>query len=328
MKKPMNVVIAINQAYIKYAYVMLKSLILHHPEPIDVYVLHHDLKASDEPVLKELEAHHPIGIHYVFISNDFLPPREALAANPWGIETYFRLTLTDLLPASVDRALYIDSDMIVNGSLSEFYHCDFGTNRLAACRDFCSQPPFEDYRDETFGTITDPAFSYFNAGLTLFHLDALRPDMSFRRYMETARALNYRIDFPDQDLLNYCHWHEVTFFDPFRYNLYARRASTDYGMHYEDVKANVTVIHFATSKPWQGNCFHCDIEKLWWDYAQKTPFYTAFLEQMVTETITDSTTFSYVQELQAENQQLYQIIGQYEKILDASGIPLSHSTSY
>lgn len=322
MNNQMNIVIAINKSYIRYAYVMLKSLLINNPSPVHVYVFHHDLTASDEPVLRELEHSYTVCIYYVYVSDNYLPSKEALAANSWGIETYFRLLLTDLLPAHLDRALYIDSDMIINGSIKEFYYHELGPKRLAACRDFISQAPFHDYRDELFKNIIVDDQAYFNAGFTLFDLNALGQDYNFKHYMDVAKQLNYQIHFPDQDLLNYCHHDDVLLLDALKYNLYARRAYTDYHLHYNDVKEQVTVIHYATSKPWQGNCFHCDIEQLWWDYAKMTPFYIEFMEQMVTEVINDTATFQYTSELQNENHQLYQIISQYETILNAYNINL------
>ena len=212
--------------------------------------------------------------------------------------------------------------MIINKSLTDFYYCDLGDKKLAACRDFTGTPPYNDYRQELFADIlaVSPDFLYFNAGITLFHLNALRPAYNFAYYMDIAKQLDYKIQFPDQDLLNYCHWNETLFFNENKYNLYARRAYTDLGLTLQNVKDTVHVIHYATSKPWNGNCLHCDIEQLWWDYAKLTPFYNEFLEQIVYETINSTEVFQYVTALQQENKQLYQIISQYDALLQKKGI--------
>ena len=320
MSSTMNIAIAVNRAYLKYAYVMLTSLCTHQTETLYVYILHHDLSPEDQTVLMPLSQQYPITLNYIYVPDHLLPPAEVLNANEWGIETYFRLLLVDLLPPTLDRALYIDVDMIINKSLNDFYFCDFGSNKLAACRDFTGTPPFSDYRQELFSELIVPGFLYFNAGLTLFHLDALRPVYNFAYYMDIARQLNYKIQFPDQDLLNYCHWNEVLLFDENKYNLYARRAYTDQNATLQSVKETAHVIHYATSKPWNGNCFHCEIEQLWWDYAKQTPFYMEFLEQMVYETINSNETFTYAVNLQQENEQLYQIISQYDTILKKNNI--------
>lgn len=64
----------------------------------------------------------------------------------------------------------------------------------------------------------------------LYDLRALRTDCSFQTYMDLAEKLDYRIQFPDQDLLNYRHSTETLFVDPLRYNLNARYAYDIYSM--------------------------------------------------------------------------------------------------
>ena len=46
--EPIHLVIAINQKYIRYAYVMLTSLLLHTSCDVHVYVLHRELNAADQ----------------------------------------------------------------------------------------------------------------------------------------------------------------------------------------------------------------------------------------------------------------------------------------
>jgi lipopolysaccharide biosynthesis glycosyltransferase len=319
-RKPMNIVIAVNRHYVRYSYIMLTSLLINNPAPVHVYVLHHDLLPEDENTFAQLCDSFPVTFHYCYLSDELLPPADIRATNSWGLETYFRLAIIDVLPHTADRALYIDSDMIINRSLDEFYYCSFGDKKIAACRDFICNAPFGDYRDDTFQDVIPDGFTYFNAGLTLFYLDALRKEYNFSRYMDAAKELDYRIHFPDQDLLNYCHRRDVLFFDAMQYNLYVRRAYTDYGIHYNDVKQNTTVIHYATAKPWQGNFLHCDIEQLWWDYAAKTPFYHELLAETMREIMMDSTVNTYITNLQEENKQLYHIIEQYEHLLKKSKI--------
>lgn len=317
---PMNVVIAVNPTYIPYAYVMLTSLLTHTVRPVHVYVLHHDLTASDEISLSRLAESNDISFHFLRIPDTLLPPAEVLSCTPWGIETYFRLTICDLLPADADRALYIDSDMIVNKSLDEFYFCDLGEKKIAACYDYHSVFPFEDYRDTLFCEFIAEDFHYFNAGLMLLDLAALRPQYSFQTYMDTAKKLNYQLQFPDQDLLNYCHIGDVLFFDYKRYNLFARRAYTDEQMRYADVKEHTAVVHYTNAKPWQGNCLHCDIEQLWWDYAVLTPFSHMLMEDALHQLMFDTTVREYIVNLQLEHHQLLDITKKYREILSHLGI--------
>lgn len=95
---PINLVIAINRLYVKYAYVMLYSFLCHHPEPVSVYILHHELTPEDEATLQTLSQQFAVHISLVYVPDSLLPPPEVLKTSSWGIEAYFRLAITDLLP--------------------------------------------------------------------------------------------------------------------------------------------------------------------------------------------------------------------------------------
>ncbi len=111
-----------------------------------------------------------------------------------------------------------------------------------------------------------------------------------------GKKLHYAIEYPDQDLLNYCHYQDTLFVDPFLYNLNARYGYDDYNIHYDELKQRGVIIHYASSKPWRGNFLHYDIEWLWWEYAKHTPFYRQLLEAL-RENIMDSPLNPYIADL-------------------------------
>ena len=53
---------------------------------------------------------------------------------------------------------------------------------------------------------------------------------------------------PDQDLLNYKHWNEVKLLDENMYDLFAK-VTYNHDIHYDEVKEQVAIIHFAGHKP-------------------------------------------------------------------------------
>ena len=75
---PINLVIAINRLYVKYAYVMLYSFLCHHPEPVSVYILHHELTPEDESTLQTLSQQFAVHISLVYVPDSLLPPPEVL----------------------------------------------------------------------------------------------------------------------------------------------------------------------------------------------------------------------------------------------------------
>ena len=299
----MNIAISLNSKYLRYAYVMLTSLFLQHPDTsIRVFALHMNLSQSEQNTLSLLAQTHGNSLHFIKINpEDFsssLPTTEM-----WSLETYFRLQLIDKLPSLIDRILYLDIDMIICGSLLELYQQDFENNLFCVCKDMSTEAPFTDIRANLFHPLLDKGFVYFNAGIMLWNIAALRNHYSFDYYMKLAKDLNYQILAPDQDLLNLAHWNQVKFVDEYKYDLFARLAY-NHGVTYEDVKREVHVVHFAGFKPWNGEYVHYNIEKIWWDYAKLTPFYHEFLEEFLDSSLTSVTVQDTIEKLIQEKQNL------------------------
>ena len=82
----------------------------------------------------------------------------------WGIDSFCKLLLGKLLPSSVKRVLYLDSDTVVCENLHDFYHMNLDNYAVAAVKDFISKE-YYDY----FG-LTDEEDVYCNSGVMLFNL--------------------------------------------------------------------------------------------------------------------------------------------------------------
>lgn len=101
----------------------------------------------------------------------------------WSYMALLRLALPEILPEE-HRVLWLDVDTIVNRDIGELFGTDLGGCYIAAAEELIrSKPPFV----------------YFNAGVMLMDLDALRDG----KYMELIRLVNgTELTFPDQDAVN------------------------------------------------------------------------------------------------------------------------------
>ena len=130
----MNIATALNRKYLEYTVVMLCSLYENNNEHIDAYLLHSELTTQDIDIIKNSLSKYDITIISVEINKSDFDDR--LPRNTqWSIETYYRLMLMDILPESVDRLMYLDVDLIINGSIEEFYHIDFAGDDVIAADD-------------------------------------------------------------------------------------------------------------------------------------------------------------------------------------------------
>jgi lipopolysaccharide biosynthesis glycosyltransferase len=207
--------------------------------------------------------------------------------------------MLEILTDAEDRALYLAGDMIINKSLSELYHEDFGDALIIACDDKSGLNTPDRYgpkHNEMFIQAYENGYRYFNAGVMLLNISKMREKYTFQTYLDAINAWNYQMEAPDQDILNWVHWREVAYVDCMVYDLFARVAHNA-GITYEEVKDNVAIIHFAGAKPWNNENVHFDIERLWWDYARETPFYEKMLIGFVETAMSDKTVEQYIKNL-------------------------------
>ncbi len=317
---PMNVATALNRKYLRYAAVMLWSLCENNPGPVRVFLLHSELTEDDIRELKDVLRQFEAEICDIKIDRtlfgDRLPYNEQ-----WSIETYYRLQLPDLLPPETKRLFYIDVDIIVNKSLRELYAADFQGNDLLATEDSCGTKTWELYTEkqkEVFQDRYQAGFRYFNAGFILMNMAQIRKSCRFETYQKTMEAWNYQMSAPDQDILNDVHWEKTGYLDYNQYDLFARIAH-NCGISYEHVRDAVSIVHYAGDKPWDAGSFHFDIERLWWDYAKKTPYYQELLEEFLYKTMTDTCLEEYVADLlrqiEQANNQLKESLGLNQRLL-------------
>ena len=101
----MNVAVALNEKYFRYVYVMIHSLFLNNLDrEIRVYVLQLDLSEASKENFRQLAGKYSGSIEYLDLRQEMFEGKLPVVGQ-WGIETYFRLALLDLLPEDVERIL-------------------------------------------------------------------------------------------------------------------------------------------------------------------------------------------------------------------------------
>jgi lipopolysaccharide biosynthesis glycosyltransferase len=118
---------------------------------------------------------------------------------------YLRLLVPALCP-ELDRALYLDADMIVLRDLDDLLGCDLGGASLAAVRDL-GHPYLGRRLAELPASATrivglDPRREYFNSGLLVMDLRAWRREGITGQCLELLREHRASIRYLDQDPLN------------------------------------------------------------------------------------------------------------------------------
>ncbi len=290
MSRPtLNVSLAFDDKYTHYAYVCIYSLLTNNTSSmVHLYILQYDLSDESRSLLTGLAEQFDAHIEFLFVDRGLFSEKLPITSK-WPIEVYFRLLLTELLPESVDRIIYLDSDMIVNGPLNEMFNTDMTGYNIAGCYDLALLPATLDlflyYRHKWFSKEFNEK-TYINSGAILMDMTKLRKDYPLEVYLNAAKELEYKIYAPDQDLINYVHADKIKHLDPRKYNYPAYVASVE-GV---TDKSDVSIMHFIGPKPWQGgNHAHFSTERFWWEYAYKVPFAEDLMKQYILDSQIDPT---------------------------------------
>lgn len=253
----MNIVISADDKFILPTKVMLTSFFLNNQqEHHDIYFLY---SAVEEQNLRELEKliqafggiFHPVLI------------KEALFAgfkckNQYPILVYYRLLVAQILPNTEERALWMDVDLVVNGSLDAFYYQEFDGYALAACRD-CDAPT----RMAQLGC--PPGSVYINAGVVLYNIVAMR-QYALADFYSYYTAHEASIMMQDQDILNGMFAGNIKVWENNLYNDFVPSGYAEKGFDYQRWKTAVKIVHYiGKHKPWMNTYAH-PAGKLWDEY--------------------------------------------------------------
>lgn len=257
----MNIVISIDAAFIRPAEVMLGSLARRVKESISVYLLHNGLTQSVlDAFAQKLRKLGGLTLHAVYLSSDTFRANQQM--EHISIATYNRLLIPYCLPKSVDRALWLDADMIIYRDISSFYHQDFeGKCVVVADKDNTAELYQKIKRD-----IGVPmAHRYFNAGVILMNLTQIRQEISKEQMLAEARRLQDKTTFVDQDIVNSLFCNRAKYVSRY-YNLEKKVFEGDVS---RGELEQLYILHLNTyAKPWDYR-YLSSKAILWWREALK-----------------------------------------------------------
>ena len=276
----MNILISFNSNYYMPALVLLQSLLVNNQwcKEIRVYVLYADLKSEEIQRFSQVAEESGIAkAIFLEVSPDKF--QDAPLHLKWiSRETYYRLLAQEMLPESVERVLYLDVDMIVMGSLEEFYNQDFEGKLLVACNRHDSSW-VEPKRLEQLTLPKDTI--YFNAGTLLYDLAGQRRKIDPSILYEYPVLFYKQLKYGDQDVLNAVFYGLTKFADWRIYNCFDCEISRQRDV--ERTLLRCKIFHYnGNGKPWTEK-YWGRMAWLFWEYAQQLPEYAGKYEALIPE---------------------------------------------
>lgn len=279
-KRIIPIFFAIDDSYTPFLAVALQSLIDNASKEYNylIKILHTNVQEENQKEIKKFESEN-VNIEYVDLSYYIEKVKDKLYTRDYYTNTtYFRLFLPELYP-QYDKVLYLDSDIIVVGDISELYNTEMGTNLVAAAPDDIIQynKVFQDYAELVVGVAKYQ--HYFNAGVLLMNLDELRKFKFQEKFLYLLEKVKFSVA-QDQDYLNRLCKGRVTL------------VSHDWDVmpyvNNETKPEDIKLIHYNFAyKPWHFE--DVTYNEYFWEYAKKTEFYEQILK--VRESYTEEQKF-------------------------------------
>lgn len=190
-----------------------------------------------------------------------------------SLATYYRLIASSLFP-KLDKILYLDSDIIVRGSLKEFYDLNIDNYYFVGVEDVLREKNIK--RIEIIS-------KYCNAGVLLLNLKLWRKEKIESKFFEYADKYKYNekmMRYNDQDILNVVCQNAISYINP-KFNLQVSELSMSKMMNNIALNESDGILHFfSPKKPWKNWTNH-PFEKEYYKYLKMSPYSRLYYQRIL-----------------------------------------------
>ena len=166
-------------------------------------ILHQELTEENKQKLSKLATEN-FKVEFVEMKDGFETITDRMSnrlrCDYFTLTIYFRLFIATMFP-QYDKAIYIDSDVVVLGDLAEMFDTEIGDNYIGACADksVVDVPELKKYMEQAIGV---NAHEYINSGVLLMNLKALREKEFDKHFLNLLNTYHFDCVAPDQDYIN------------------------------------------------------------------------------------------------------------------------------
>jgi lipopolysaccharide biosynthesis glycosyltransferase len=251
-KEKINILVTLDENYLPYLNVMLASLLHSNRDcRFDIYLLHSSIPDSALTETRNILAD---DADLIPIKAKNIGLDDAPTTSRYPKEIYYRIFAAMYLPNTLDRILYLDPDIIVNGSLKPLYNLSMEAYYFAAA----SHTGAFLRKINELRLDMEEECPYINSGVMLMNLKRLRAEQNYEDVFEFIKRRKNFLILHDQDIISSLYGTKIFELDTFRYNmtenLYMAHTPFEKGFDLDWVRKNSVIIHYCgRNKPWKSN---------------------------------------------------------------------------
>jgi len=240
-----NIVFAPDDNYVNYCCIAIKSIEENYigKNIINIYIFSSDLMEKNKQKIKAtVEQNNAFQIHFREIVNSQIIDKFQIKDH-FTTAMYYRILIPNLLSEQINKAIYLDCDILVRKNIKELWDIEIENHALGAVSTL-------DFNNcEKLGIELN--YGYFNSGVLIFNMEKWREKNYVSIIMDYLINNSTHLSLPDQDALNFVlheDWIEIPLKWNVRTTLYNfKELQSDYKQYLYDP----AIVHFTTySKPW------------------------------------------------------------------------------
>lgn len=285
-----------------YMCVAIASILYNTKSFIDFYIIETGVSNFNKKLIASLkEKFSNFNINWISFEYNNIFKREYFEnlngndkGKPWpGIHAFCTPFMPLLVDTSIDKLIYLDSDIILLDDIKLFYEHDITDYYLGAIPDVVV-PLINTSKISAMNSyINKHDFGiYFNAGVLLLNAKKFREENIIDKYFQIAQTETVSVC--DQDILNRLFQNSKYKKLDQRFNVIfqpSQKLLDEKGFninkeYFATAQQNAIIRHFANNKPWFSTTENWENSPLsnfkdWWFFAQMTPFYDGLTKELM-----------------------------------------------
>lgn len=252
LNEPINLLVTLNQNYVPQLLVLLTSIFINNPgEQFNLYLMQNSLPERSCNRIESSCTKFGYPFYLIDVPEKIFQNAPTNARYPK--EMYYRLLAAQLLPAQLERVLYLDPDILVINPLRPLWQTDMRDMLFAAAAHTGKTEIAKNVNKIRLKTEN----VYYNSGVLLMNLifgrQEIKPDELFHFVSEHQNTLLL----PDQDILNAMYGQRIISLEDIIWNYDARNYGTyllrsDGLCDINWVIKHTSILHFCgKAKPWK-----------------------------------------------------------------------------
>ena len=263
LKNCNTVLFACNNKYAPHLATVIYSLLINNKKfKFKIIILHSNISKKNKDIIFKITKKFSTLVNFIFI-DDSIFMKIKINSSYLSIETLFRIIAGEIV--SENKCLYLDCDLIVDGSIGDIFDINIDKYFLAAVEDQDSHIINVAFKKKIGLSKTS---KYFNAGVILMNLSMFRKYNIANAVIKLLKDKNNLNN--DQDALNFfCRdkWRKIDA----KYNVMIKPEMKVLNFFIQDIERPL-IYHFCGApKPWDINN-KSPFRQIYWKYRNQTDY--------------------------------------------------------